>query len=583
MKPTLTTIRRNSGALLTIALALVMMAGVLRALHPASAADTVCGDGILEDPETCDDGNLRSGDGCSTACTIEACGNHVVDSGEQCDDGNTVAGDGCNVFCQIEFCGDSIVQASRGEQCDDGNGIAGDGCSSSCKLESGKTSPEHPAAPDSTGEKDSTPAAPQNPVPTPEVPPLVVSQAQQGLSFVQSPDGADYTQYLSREEGLQLETILKKLGSGRRLTRQERDWAVNLIAKLEEAKSAERTRYTDLLKQFIATPISTEVVEEKDLQKTRLVDVQVPVAIDELKHAVEIVRRGELKTQVSLDVAKLKRQGIDTTAVLPPEYEKNLDPSSRPIEVFAALKGLKESTESIATNDVPGSLELIRSQVNALRDALPVFQQEYGIPPEEIEPLLTSINAVSQTVTRQDTDRVVGAVNRLLAYMERQNIFSAAEVASLELSTQHAAAAASRLIQDSGRTDIVNTTDVVAFVDGLSATAPAEQKPAFERGTGIAQRVALLKFLEADQRLSDLRAILRKDGRKDMDQRFTELRIDISHVGTQNDPETVCDDSMQDALRCTSDYLTDLQSAVRNRSFFTRFIGNLQDYFGIGS
>jgi cysteine-rich repeat protein len=31
----------------------------------------VCGDGITEGPEECDDGNTASGDGCSETCTIE--------------------------------------------------------------------------------------------------------------------------------------------------------------------------------------------------------------------------------------------------------------------------------------------------------------------------------------------------------------------------------------------------------------------------------------------------------------------------------------------------------------------------------
>ena len=32
-----------------------------------------CGDGFLDPPEACDDGNLVDGDGCSTACAIEGC------------------------------------------------------------------------------------------------------------------------------------------------------------------------------------------------------------------------------------------------------------------------------------------------------------------------------------------------------------------------------------------------------------------------------------------------------------------------------------------------------------------------------
>lgn len=590
MTPTHTNLKQNGLALLTVLAALVMTAGVLHRVLPVHAAEAVCGDGIVESPEACDDGNLRSGDGCSSACTIEACGNGVIDFGEQCDMGpNNGKRLGCNKYCQIEFCGDGIVQPALGEECDDGNGLSGDGCSSTCKLEGPRAG--HSAAPaggapttGTTGAATGGNGQPNSTAPSENsVSPVIVSQAQQGLSFVQSPAGQEYKQYLNREEGLQLETILKKLGSGRRLTKQEREWAANLVAKLEEAKSAERTRYTDLLKQFISTPISTEVVEEKDLKKTRLVDVQVPVAIDELKHAVDVIRRGELKSQVTTDITKLRRQGIDFTAAIPADYQKHLDAASRPIEVFAALKGLKEAAESFATKDVPVSLETIRGQTEALREALPVFQQEYGIPPEKIESLLSSIDSVSKNVTRQDLDRVVAAVNRLIAYLDRQKIFSAAEISSLELRATHAAASASQLIKDSGRNDIATTTDVAAFVDGLSAAAPVDAKPAFERGTEVAQRVELLKFLQNDDRTTQLRTILRKDGRTDFDSRYTELRQQIGRIGSVDDPNTACDDSVQDALRCTGDYLTDLQSAVRNRSFFTRLIGNLQDYFGIGS
>ena len=96
-----------------------------------------CGNGTVEGAEACDDGNTADGDGCSATCTDEpACGDGTVDAGEQCDDGNTDAGDGCDATCQTEVgpaCGDGTVDA--GEQCDDGNTDAGDGCDATCQNE----------------------------------------------------------------------------------------------------------------------------------------------------------------------------------------------------------------------------------------------------------------------------------------------------------------------------------------------------------------------------------------------------------------------------------------------------------------
>jgi cysteine-rich repeat protein len=55
------------------------------------------------------------------------CGDGVLDPGEQCDDGNTVAGDGCSSTCQIEACNTCSGQPSictpiaAGTACDDHN------------------------------------------------------------------------------------------------------------------------------------------------------------------------------------------------------------------------------------------------------------------------------------------------------------------------------------------------------------------------------------------------------------------------------------------------------------------------------
>ncbi|MBV9949858.1 MAG: DUF4215 domain-containing protein, partial [Myxococcales bacterium] len=122
----------------------------------------VCGDGIVNGTEQCDDGNAKSGDGCSDACRLEpgfacnkasptvchptVCGDGKKEGFEQCDDGNIAPYDGCSPFCTIEpkcngmggctgVCGDGLVIPP--EECDDGNTNSGDGCSATCKLETG--------------------------------------------------------------------------------------------------------------------------------------------------------------------------------------------------------------------------------------------------------------------------------------------------------------------------------------------------------------------------------------------------------------------------------------------------------------
>lgn len=73
---------------------------------------TRCGDAVVEIPETCDDGNLLSGDGCDANCTPTGCGNGLVSGGEACDDGNRRGGDCCDADCGLE---------PAGAPCDDGD------------------------------------------------------------------------------------------------------------------------------------------------------------------------------------------------------------------------------------------------------------------------------------------------------------------------------------------------------------------------------------------------------------------------------------------------------------------------------
>lgn len=82
----------------------------------------VCGNGVRQGTEQCDDGNLNNNDACKNDCTNNVCGDGVIYTGvEQCDDGNTINGDGCSSTCQNELlnCGNGNIDP--GEQCDDGN------------------------------------------------------------------------------------------------------------------------------------------------------------------------------------------------------------------------------------------------------------------------------------------------------------------------------------------------------------------------------------------------------------------------------------------------------------------------------
>jgi cysteine-rich repeat protein len=91
--------------------------------------DIDAGDG-LDDPVLLDpnsDATFR------TFVSAQVCGNGVEEGTEECDDSNTVGGDGCSAECLDEVCGDGLRTGT--EECDDSNATAGDGCSDTCTLE----------------------------------------------------------------------------------------------------------------------------------------------------------------------------------------------------------------------------------------------------------------------------------------------------------------------------------------------------------------------------------------------------------------------------------------------------------------
>jgi cysteine-rich repeat protein len=153
---------------------------------------SICGDGITDQGETCDDGNRLAGDGCSDLCRLEnpeLCGNGRPDPGEGCDDGNLASQDGCSALCQTEaLCGDG--KTSAGEQCDDGNRESGDGCSHACVKESADGQPLEAAASPEAG-ASATPGAETSPTPegsvTPDASPSPSPSAEPSASPSASP------------------------------------------------------------------------------------------------------------------------------------------------------------------------------------------------------------------------------------------------------------------------------------------------------------------------------------------------------------------------------------------------------------
>lgn len=77
--------------------------------------------------------NTTTGIYCGPACQFAVCGNGIIDPGEACDDGNTINGDACTSNCKTIVCGNGIIDA--GEECDDGNTLDYDGCSARCRKE----------------------------------------------------------------------------------------------------------------------------------------------------------------------------------------------------------------------------------------------------------------------------------------------------------------------------------------------------------------------------------------------------------------------------------------------------------------
>lgn len=104
-----------------------------------NTSTSICGDGVLDQGEVCDDGELNSDsqpDACRTSCRLYYCGDGVVDQNEACDESGANSdrlADACRTDCALPTCGDGVVDSD--ERCDDGNTESGDGCSADCDME----------------------------------------------------------------------------------------------------------------------------------------------------------------------------------------------------------------------------------------------------------------------------------------------------------------------------------------------------------------------------------------------------------------------------------------------------------------
>ncbi|MBK7827404.1 MAG: hypothetical protein IPJ59_19755 [Nannocystis sp.] len=125
----------------------------------------MCGDGVVQAGEVCDDGNQDDSDACLVTCSPAKCGDGEVQAGvEACDDGNADDLDACSDACVQASCFDKI--ANGGETDLDCGGACKQGCKfgqgcavdSDCQAKSceggtcasGLTLPDCPGDPDVT-------------------------------------------------------------------------------------------------------------------------------------------------------------------------------------------------------------------------------------------------------------------------------------------------------------------------------------------------------------------------------------------------------------------------------------------------
>lgn len=107
-------------------------------VYPVTNTACQCGNGNKHFNESCDDGDLMNGDGCSSTCAIEpgwtctgnpsacmfgGCGDGTLEPGEECDDGDSSPFDGCSAMCEVEPGWACTGEPSLCEPDGDGDGI----------------------------------------------------------------------------------------------------------------------------------------------------------------------------------------------------------------------------------------------------------------------------------------------------------------------------------------------------------------------------------------------------------------------------------------------------------------------------
>ncbi|MDH5716766.1 MAG: DUF4215 domain-containing protein [Spirochaetia bacterium] len=102
--------------------------------NETAGATSYCGDGLVDgtNGEACDgDGAGTGGETavCDTDCTDQSCGDSTVNAtaGEDCDSGGLDSADCVGSTCLFSVCGDSYINTTAGENCEDGNSIT-DNC-----------------------------------------------------------------------------------------------------------------------------------------------------------------------------------------------------------------------------------------------------------------------------------------------------------------------------------------------------------------------------------------------------------------------------------------------------------------------